>query len=118
MVAWRAVIARGDFIQALCDETGGTPRITLQPVAVEQLATPTITPSEAPTWQGAATPHIWSFTSEGRGRLVLACDRRVGPDVPFEAWLEDQIADLEWGWDHPEAKGFLRSPWPKTRTLG
>jgi hypothetical protein len=34
-----------------------------------------------------------------------------GPDIPFEAWLEDQVADLEWAWDNPEALGKRRTTW-------
>ena len=54
---------------------------------------------------------IWALTPEGRVRLLLRTGDVGGPDVPFEAWLEDQVADLEWIWDNPEALGEDRYSW-------
>ncbi|RYZ08193.1 MAG: hypothetical protein EOO73_09015 [Myxococcales bacterium] len=46
---------------------------------------------------------MWAINPKGIVRLLHQSGEVLGPDLPFEAWLEDQVADLEWAWDHPEA---------------
>lgn len=54
---------------------------------------------------------IWGLTAEGRVRLLPQTGEVLGPNIPFEAWLEDQVADLEWAWDNPAALGLDRERW-------
>jgi hypothetical protein len=35
----------------------------------------------------------------------------LGPGIPFEAWLEDQVADLEWIWGKRNDLTFNQHGW-------
>lgn len=50
---------------------------------------------------------MWATNSNGLIRLLHQSGEVLGPDLPFDAWLEDQVADLEWAWEHPEAFGHF-----------
>jgi hypothetical protein len=54
---------------------------------------------------------MWALTAEGRVRLLPQSGDILGPDLPFETWLEDQVADLEWATENPEALGRWRYTW-------
>jgi hypothetical protein len=59
-----------------------------------------------------ASPHaIGAINADGIVRLLLQTGEVSGPELPFQAWLEDQVADLEWVWDTPSALGADRTKW-------
>jgi len=54
---------------------------------------------------------LWAMNREGKVRLLSQTGEVLGPELPFQAWLEDQVADLEWVWDTPDALGRDRPTW-------
>lgn len=54
---------------------------------------------------------MWALTAEGNVRLLPQTGEILGPDIPFESWLEDQVADLEWATQNRGALGQWEYTW-------
>jgi hypothetical protein len=54
---------------------------------------------------------FWALCPEDRVRLLMQTGEVLGPGIPFEAWLEDQVADLEWIWGKRNDLTFNQHGW-------